>query len=205
MNIIYYRNETLEAIARKVIHQYDPSLLETPAPIPIESILERAYGLKLDIQHIRGNGRILGQIVFEKSMVPVYERESGEGYKLIPMEAGMVIIDASLTKRGRYGRYRFTLAHELSHNIIHKDYFISRGGTAAMTNAFEYSEVEKTVERQANRMASYLLMPKDTIEKAFHDVLRTQGNIIASLSERFHVSKEAMDYRLNEMGLLTKR
>jgi Zn-dependent peptidase ImmA (M78 family) len=203
MEIIYYRNETLEAIARRVIQHYDPSLLESPAPIPVEAIMEQVYGLKLDYQHIRRNGRVLGQIVFENSMIPVYEREGGEGYKLIPVEAGTVIIDMSLIKSDSEGRYRFTCAHELCHRIIHRDFFAARGGTAAMTETANHSEVEKTVERQANRMASYLLMPKGTVEMAFHKSVHNKSDPISSLAEQFNVSKEAMGYRLEELRLLS--
>ena len=203
MDIIYYRNETLEVIARKVIQQYDPSLLEAPAPIPIESIMERAYGLKLDYQYIRRNGRVLGLIVFEDSMIPVYECEDRKGYKLMPVKAGVVIVDASLLRSGSDGRYRFTCAHELVHKIIHRDFFMAQGGTAAMTEAVNDSDVEKTIERQANRMASYLLMPKSTVEKAFHEACHAKSDIVASLAELFQVSKEAMGYRLEEMRLLS--
>lgn len=35
----YLRNDfTLENIARRIIVQYDPALLDTPAPIPVDAI-----------------------------------------------------------------------------------------------------------------------------------------------------------------------
>jgi hypothetical protein len=46
----YRNNEALEAIARKVISQYDERLLWEPASIPVEDIMENVYGLTLEFQ-----------------------------------------------------------------------------------------------------------------------------------------------------------
>ena len=202
MNIRLYRNELLEGIARHVVSLYDPALLNCPAPIPVEIIIERVYGLTLDFQYIRNNGRVLGETVFETSMIPIYERENGEGYKLVPVEAGTVIIDASLINNRSDGRFRYTCAHELAHWVIHKEFFTSLGETAAMTKMLKSSEADKTIEQQANRLASYLLMPKGTVKSAFYSMYRGNQDIVGSLAEVFCVSKEAMSYRINEMRLL---
>lgn len=84
MNPQHYRSEALEAIARHVILRHDGSLLSTPAPIPVESIMERLYGLKMEFQFIRNNGRVLGETIFEDTVVPIYERENGEGVTAEP-------------------------------------------------------------------------------------------------------------------------
>ena len=203
MSHFIYRNEALEAIARKVISQYDPSLLHTPAPIPIEAIIEKIYKLKMDFQYIRKNGRILGETVFEDCMVPIYELRNGEGYKLAPFEAGTIIIDVSLFNCRGDGRYRYTCAHELSHWVIDKDYYTQIGETAAMTKkSTRSSEADKAIERQADRLACRILMPKGTLKMAFHHN-RDQANIVVYLAKFFGVSKEAMQYRLIELGLLS--
>lgn len=85
MTIKYCEPSILEGIARQIIVKYDAALLNEPMAIPVETIMEKAYGLKLDYQYIRNNGRILGETVFEDMMVAVYERENREGYKLIPV------------------------------------------------------------------------------------------------------------------------
>ena len=173
------------------------------AAIPVETIIERVYGLTLDFQYIRNNGRVLGETVFETSMIPIYERENGEGYKLILVEAGTVIIDASLVNNRGDGRFRYTCAHELAHWVIHKEFFTNLGETAAMTKLVKSSEADKTIEQRANRLASYLLMPKGTVKSAFYNMCRGNGDIVGSLAEVFCVSKEAMSYRIREMRLLS--
>jgi hypothetical protein len=203
MTMNHYRRETLENIARHVITKYDLALLSEPAPIPVEIIMERVYGLALDFQYIRNNGRVLGETVFDDALVPIYERENHEGYKLIPVKAGTVLIDMSLINNRADGRFRYTCAHELAHWVIHKEFFTNLGETAAMTMALKSSDADKTIEQQANRLASYLLMPKGKVKMAFYALRRNrQGEIVNALADIFGVSREAMGYRVEEMRLL---
>ena len=242
MKYRYHHDEALETIARKIISQYDPNLLDKPAPIPVEEIMEQVYSLILDFQYIRNNGRILGETVFVDAMIPIYERENNEGYKLIPVKAGTVLLDMSLLDNRSDGRYRFTCAHELAHWVIDKEYFMQLGETAAMTDGdsiadtttkkFETgtsrnsraglvrgleagtaknsdaaivrsSEVSAILERQANKMASRILMPKCTLKKAFYQAHGNVINVVDYLANFYVVSRQAMEIRLKEMGLLT--
>lgn len=208
----YYRHdEALETIARSIISQYDPALLTLPSLIPVENIMEKVYGLSLEYQYIRNNGRILGETVFVDAMIPIYEFRDSEGYTLIPVKAGTVIIDASLLHKRSNGRLRFTCAHELAHWIVDKNYFTQLGETAAMTSKTaatisrtinRSSESDAIVERQANRLASRILMPKCTLKAAFHNVRDTASDVSAYLAGLYGVSKQAMNIRLNEIGLL---
>ena len=197
------RSEVLETIARNIISKYDESLLYTPAPIPVELIMEKVYGLTIEYQYIRNNGRILGETVFEDAMIPIYERENKEGYKLVFVEAGTVILDMSLLNCRSDGRLHFTCGHELSHWVIDKEYFAELGRTAKMTNKpVRSSEVDKAVEYQADRMAGCILMPKCTLKKAFYHNFKNVKDITAYLASQYEVSKQAMGIRLREMGLL---
>lgn len=201
MTIKYCDPSILEGIARQIIVKYDAALLNEPMAIPVETIMEKAYGLKLDYQYIRNNGRILGETVFEDMMVAVYERENREGYKLIPVLAGTVLIDATLLDGPTDGRFRYTCAHELAHWIFHKGFFTQSGEPAAQRLTPRSSETDKAIEWQADRLASYLLMPKGGVKKAFY---RSCGdkNAVASLAAIFGVSHLAMSIRLSEMRLL---
>ena len=204
MSFYLYRNEALEAIARKIISQYDPCLLNEPAPIPVDIIIEKVYGLTMEFQYIRNNGRILGETVFEDTTVPIYERENSEGYKLLPFSAGTIIIDASLINNRGDGRFYYTCSHELSHYVLDKNYFMQLGETAAMTNRVsKSSETDAVVERQADRLACRILMPKGMIKMAFYRNRANSKDITAVLADQFRVSRQAMEIRLNEMGLLS--
>ena len=202
MNQPYYRKEALEAIARNIISKYDKTLLDIPTPIPVESIMEKVYELTIEFQFIRNNGRILGETIFEDMLIPIYERENQAGYKLIPVKAGTVIIDASLIENHNDGRFRYTCAHELSHWVGHKGFYTQSGETAAKTIAMRSSETDKALEWQADRLGSYILMPKGTVKMAFYHN-RNNPNVIETLATLFEVSRQAMKIRLEEMRLLS--
>jgi len=199
-----YSNEKLETIARTIISRHNPRLTKELAPIPIEDIMERSFGLQLDYQHIRKNLEILGETIFEDCPVGIYDFDGGEGYKLIPAKAGTVIIDVRLLD-GNNGRLRFTYAHELAHWVIDKQYFIQKGETARMTNKPTISsDVHKKIENQADRLASRLLMPKCTLKNAFYHNQTNRLDTIANLADLYQVSKQAMEIRLIDLGLLVR-
>ena len=77
MERIYYRDQVLETIARKVLCAYDTILFYgDPQPIPVEEIIE-SYGISLEYQYLRKNGRILGKTIFDDGLEAVYDQEQG--------------------------------------------------------------------------------------------------------------------------------
>ena len=202
MSFYHYRDAALETIARNIIKKYDPSLLSAPASIPVEDIMEQLYGLRIEFQYIRNNGRILGETVFDNALVAIYDKEYKE-YTLIPIKSGTVIIDASLIDCRNDGRFCYTCAHELGHYVLHQDIYTGSGMAAAMLDKpLKSSDADKAIERQADRLGCFLLMPAGTVKMAFHRFGRNQPDPALALSKVFEVSREAMQYRLKEMGLL---
>lgn len=135
MERIYYREQALETIARKVLCAYDDSLFYgDPHAIPVEEIIE-SYGISLEYQYLRKNGRILGKTIFDDGLEAVYDQEQGM-YILFPVKAGTILIDASLCENETAsGRLRFTCAHELAHWVLHKKLYQGTGESAAMALA----------------------------------------------------------------------
>lgn len=94
-DIRYIRPELVEAIARNTIKKFDPTLLTGGEirSIPIEDMIEK-FGLSLEFQYIRKNGRILGETVFDSGYIPLYNMTE-QKYELVFMERGTIIIDAA--------------------------------------------------------------------------------------------------------------
>ena len=155
MTNIYYQEQVLENIARKVLCGYDSALYYgSPAAVPIEEMIE-AHGVSLEYQYLRKNGRILGKTIFDEGLEAVYDMENRE-YTLFPVRAGTILIDASLCEEdASTGRLRFTCAHELAHWILHKKLYTGTGRSAAMIT----EQSETTLEVQANMLGSAILMP----------------------------------------------
>lgn len=195
------RPELLEAIARTTLKRYDPRLVTDPETtcVPIEDIIE-SLGLSLEYQYIRKNGRILGETVFDDGYIPLYNMAQ-KRYELVYMERGTIIIDASLLRCRTDGRLRFTCAHELAHWLIHQELYSGSGDTAAMkTNIANSSEADQSIERQADKLASDLLMPISQVKRCFYHT--TGSDKTAVLAERFGVSKQAMEIQLKEHNLI---
>ena len=194
-----HKEQVLEAIARHVIKAYNPSLLISPQAIPIEKLIG-AHNLEIDYQYIRKNGRVLGETVFDDIVIPIYDKEKEE-YSLISVKRGTILADASLLQPRMAGRLRFTLAHELSHWLIHQEIYTGTGENAAMTKKpLKSSEANAAIERQADRLACFLLMPAGQVKMAFHRS-RSLADPATSLAQLFEVSRQAMDIRLRDLRL----
>lgn len=200
MNRLYYREQALEGIARRVLTAYDSTLYYgSPVAIPIEDIIE-AHGLILEFQCLRKNGRILGKTVFDDGWEAVYDLDNRE-YTLFRVKAGTVLIDVSLCgEDAGTGRLRFTCAHELAHWILHKRLYIGTGESAALAPAVK----EDDMEIQANILGSALLMPMPQVKRCFYQLRpgRSAQTLVADMADLFQVSRQAMRIRLENHKLL---
>lgn len=93
-------------------------------------------------------------------------------------------------------RQRFTLAHEISHYLLHRHVIDSLGGTLK-DNVLYRSNASEQIEYEANRLAAFIVMPESELQKAwarFGDQLSESA--VEHLAEEFGVSKAAMEIRL---------
>jgi hypothetical protein len=181
-----------DSIARNVLKSYDYNIVcGVPGAIPIEKIAQH-IGLNIEYQCIRKNGVVLGELVYDDTLVPVYFNDS-KRYDLISVKAGTIILDASLLRKGSEGRLRFTCAHGIAHWILHKSVFKGTGRAAAFGNPNKSSQESPYIERQADMLGTALLMPTGQVKKAFHGN-RYAPNPIAELAQIFEVSNQAMGF-----------
>lgn len=129
-------------------------------------------------------------------------------------------------------RERFTLAHELGHHFLHGDVllrfnYIAAEDQESLNIVGSSNDQIRYFERQANKFASYILMPGNVLDKYAKEVMgqldirkgyvydddqrspsegsfnhRTAMCFISAVAIHFNVSKEAARYRLKELGLL---
>lgn len=92
----------------------------------------------------------------------------------------------SLTRR------RFTVAHELGHYFLHHD-------DGQELNYLDLRSTKSTIEEtEANRFAAELLMPEEQVRNEYSNLLFPT---VDALARKFQVSKQAMKYRLLNLGL----
>jgi len=132
----------------------------------------------------------------------------------------------------KHGRYRFTIAHELGHWELHRQdvtsaaqgsLFEQDGGGRILCRA---SQRYQPREWQANQFAAYVLMPSELLRAEWLRFTGATAPVLLSpremmhkrwalgedylpahplareLAQRFHVSNQAMQIRLEGMGLM---
>ncbi len=90
-------------------------------------------------------------------------------------------------------RKRFTLAHEISHYLLHRDQI----GDGVTDTAMYRSRLNNYMESEANRLAAQLIMPSNLLRPVWRAGFRT----IADLCNRFEVSEDALRIRLKQLRL----
>jgi Zn-dependent protease with chaperone function len=189
----------LEAMAREELRRFDSSLIHgKPRPVPIEDMAERQYGLIVEFHYLRRNNAILGCTIFQETQLPVWNDED-QCYDVLSVKRGTVVISAALLKRGLEGRLRFTVAHELGHWLAHRELF-AKAGTAAAHTALTSMEADPVLEREADLLATSLLMPASQVKRAFY-AMQGHADPAGSLATLFGVSYQAMSIFLRDHNL----
>ena len=141
-----YRLEAIETIGRKILLEYDRTLLEgPPQAIPVETIIETKFNLTLEYHTLRKNGSVLGETIFDDGAAILYDRTERQ-YRLIAVKAGTILIDERLCIDRLLGRMRFTCAHELGHWVLHQKLYSGTGDVAAYdgkTSSDDYTSSKK--------------------------------------------------------------
>jgi len=143
------------------------------APVNVES-LARALGLK--VYRARLEDGVYGKLIRDS------EHGGTSGYSIY-----VNTFDAPV-------RQRFTIAHEIAHFVLHRDLIDSE----IVDRQMYRSNLGNVYETQANRLAADILMPASLVRKEFQACRDA-----ASLARRFDVSAEAMEIRLQSLGLVS--
>lgn len=175
-----------------------------PAPIPVQYIAESHLRLILVITDPSEYGfskDVLGAIFFNDNEVFINE--------------------ALVTTKGRIN---FTVAHEIGHDRMHREvvdpleYLKPLLKLPSKSPGILCRDGDRSIiEVQANIYAACLLMPRPLVIDAVDQVARHQGihhdgvrylytrsekvKFIGALAEVFEVSREAMQYRLEQLNL----
>ncbi len=194
-----YKPRAMESIAQRELMMFNPALVNgDPRVVPIEEMIELHYGIILQFRNLSKKGHIHGITVFEDSVIPIYD-EINKRYEPIVVKAGTILIDKRLLARNRINRFRFTLAHELAHYILHGEYYLGVQELASKIS----SESDARTEKEADELGAALLMPQGRLKVAFkrnaYQIDRKE--LIYNLAQTFEVSAQAMEIRLKRLGL----
>lgn len=105
-------------------------------------------------------------------------------------------------------RRRFTVAHEIGHLLLHSPHelIIERHVHVNFRDAADNKASVKD-EIEANQFAAALLMPHELLNRGLETLLAGRplpdNELVLRLATRFEVSRQAMEFRLASLGLLT--
>lgn len=155
----------------KIVEKLQDKLGIKTAPVPLEDVAEK-LGLKI-------------------------KRAPSDDFSgLLLRKDGRALI--GINSNESHTRQRFTVAHELGHYFLHdtQDAFVDYRDN-------QVGGVRSSRERQANRFAAAFLMPQAMLAADVKKLCK-KGIFdpeVEALAKKYDVSKEAMNYRIINLGL----
>lgn len=115
----------------------------------------------------------------------------------------MIIVNASNAATRR----NFTIAHEIGHSKLHRGKVYLDGRARVNLRDSRSSTATDREEIDANAFAAALLMPAAWVRTAFesvarHSAIESEEELADALAARFGVSRQAMLFRLINLGLV---
>lgn len=181
----------LERKALKVLAKHLPGAVTTP--IDIDLLAERGFGL---------------DIVPIPSLYEAYQVEGALWRE--PKGDFSLVVDQDMMDNKPH-RYRFTIAEEVAHFILHRQVFEPIHSVEEAVELYQKICNYRRMDRNAKRLAAALLMPGNLLSEDAAEIYKkivavagfanpkaVKKSLVGSLSRKYEVSFEAMRIRLGE-------
>jgi Zn-dependent peptidase ImmA (M78 family) len=145
------------------------------------------------------------QIAVALGIVVVREPFKGDISGMLYREGGRILIGVNSSQA--QVRQRFTIAHEIGHFRLHPghDVHIDRDIKVDFRDEVSSLAIHRE-EIEANAFAAELLMPRRFLQREVLDTVArgkvTERSLIDDLASRFDVSRQAMEFRLVNLGVI---
>ena len=223
----------ISRLTESILSEHMPNRLAEPDQVDVDTLAFINFGLKQDFQLLSHAGIYLGMYLFSSTdYLPVYNAETKTA-EYTSAQAGTIIIDSSLLKDEFDHRYRFTVAHELAHAVLHDLYHEKRRRQISIESYMSGDSSGKMIqcrmnmagrevkpvskwtdadflEWQANYFASTLLMPEPAVRKLLgknpgDKPLVGWEQVVAERKTMiyFRVSNTAANIRLHDLNITT--
>jgi Zn-dependent peptidase ImmA (M78 family) len=182
--------DLIEEAADHLLDEYRDFAGTFDLPVPVESIAEHflKYDLEITDQGLFADPSFLGGISFETNTI---------------------FVNASI--EDHEGRYTFTIAHEIGHHVLHKDMYDELISDRSQIMCREEKK-KPLIERQADRFAAALMMPRQTITAEVNRLIQVEpknlggalklASQLQSTSGFRNVSVAALVNRLKDLNLI---
>ena len=119
----YLSRDDIEKIAESVICQYKKQYIPERHMCYMVDATELAemFGFKIEYVHITIDGSILGQTSSGKVWTTIYDDNMNRMF--FELDGSTILVDKRLLGKPKIaGRKNFTIAHEVAHQIINREY-----------------------------------------------------------------------------------
>ena len=198
--------EELERLALRVYRAYLTLPGAAADRVEPELLARELLGLRVEYRRLSADGSVLGLTAAGPVGVPVAE---GSGFVYYYLDGRTILLDRSLLSPwANMGRRRFTLMHEVSHQLLAR-----RTGRREAARLLRGGE-DGPGERQANALAAALLMPEPLLRRslAFYGLTGLPAvpdrrldpeawRRCAALAEDLGVSRKALSLRMQSLRI----
>lgn len=228
MRYYEYSQKQLEQKANELNIAFDKDRLLYPKPIDVYDVVD-FIGCTPDWVYLSPTQIYLGMTVYKDGYWWVWPKpyyEEGMIPQKIPVYAGTILIDQTLSDGNDRTRENFTVIHECFHHILHAkcfrnkeanyQHFCEKKAFRAETGKKRPMSAIEIIEYQANYCAAAFLMPEEAIKKLFLEKMKitkipdkpikitlSVECIISEMAELFCVNYMPMKYRLQSLNLLS--
>lgn len=222
-NMAYLSRDDIEKIADRIISRYKKAYVpERYLCYMVDACsLAKLLGYRIEYVHITKDGSILGQTSSGRIWTRIYDNNFNPVF--FELDGKTILIEKRLLDSPMcIGRKNFTIAHELAHQIINREYPEMYGPDAQNRTFCDYrrsAKPKKTSkdwhEWQADALAAALLLPLDALQdsmfmfglgeklkmlsKKYSD---TKYEFFCDMADYLQVSRTALSFRMEQLGLL---
>lgn len=192
--------EQIETIAMDFIRGFRKTTGIYEIFTPIDQVASDYLNLEVIIAKLSDDGTVCGLTAYDDTYVKI----NVDGIEqIVTIKQNQVVLDSSFVEpnqvRALCGKRRFTLAHEIAHQIL---FAMETEEDKANYRKFYSTRVAHTVrelkthedwnEWQANMLGACILMPKDSIE-IFMEAIKLKSRLVAYAGKLYNMDKNVLD------------
>lgn len=218
----YLSQHDINVLGERIFSVYKrlPSLRDQPVErVEPEKLAQELCGLRIGYYHLSQYKSVLG--VTSVACTGICVADDAWNVIVYPLDGRTILIEKSLREDvDSRGRFHFTLAHEVAHQVLDRLYpskhpYIAARIHYSLAHQKQKYPVRDWTEWQANALASVLLMPAELVMNALtqYDLMGGVKRLNRVFSPReyekfclvadtLEVSRQALSIRLKQLGLL---
>lgn len=219
----YLSRDYLEELADSVLLDcFGAEFMHEHKSINVDHLASHYLGLEVSYIRLSDDGKILGLTTYADVDL---ELERYDVRDTIKLKKDSVLIEKSLLEHDRNGCRRFTLSHEVAHQIIYrieapddKATYQSRFANETVYSCRDLKSADDWREWQANTLAAALLMPRNLVDfwlfrfNNSKPLIRYGAwfnchdrQVLSNMCSLLGVSRSALVIRLLQLGFIRQR